>query len=75
MASITDLFTGVQNAVQAINNLNTTLSSVFARVTTSSVTAPSSVGSITFTSSQATGFMLVELSSGITVRVPYYPGS
>jgi len=75
MASVTDLFTGVQNAVKAINDLNVTLASVFARATTSSVTAPSSVGSITFTSSQATGFLLVELSSGVTVRMPYYPGS
>lgn len=68
-----DLLTSLQQGVQGINNLNITLGTVFARATTSSTGAPSAVGTITFTSSQASGFLLVTLSSGVTVKLPYYP--
>lgn len=69
-ASITDLLTAMQNGVQAINNLNTTLKLVFPQATglSTSVTA----GTITFTSSLAVGFLLVTTSSGYAVKVPVY---
>lgn len=67
-----DVLQSLQQGVQAINNLRTTLLTVFPSVTTQSSAAPSAVGTVTFSSSLATGFMLVALSSGTTVKVPYY---
>lgn len=64
----------LKNGVLAVNGLNTTIRTIFPQLSGNSTTAPSSVGSITFTSSQAAGFSLVTLSSGVTVKVPYYPG-
>ena len=74
MASITDLFTAMQNAVTAINTLNQTLTSKFPQTTAGSTIAPTAsvTGTITFTSSQATGFMVVTTSSGFSAKVPYY---
>jgi len=68
-----DLLQTMQQGVQAINNLTIQIRTTFPQATTASTTAPSSVGSITFTSSQATGFLLVALSSGTTVKFPFYP--
>ena len=68
-----DLLQSLQQAVVAINSLNTTLKAVFPQATISSTTAPSVAGAITFTSSEALGFYLVALSSGVTVKFPYYP--
>lgn len=67
-----DLLQTLQQGVQAINNLTTKIGLVFPEVTASSTSAPSAAGAITYTSSLATGFMLVELSSGTTVKVPFY---
>lgn len=61
-----------QNGVAAINNLNTTIKAIFPQLVGNSTTVPSSVGAITFTSSQPVGFELVTLSSGVTVKFPYY---
>jgi hypothetical protein len=69
--SLGDLLSAMQNGVNAINRLNTTIASIFPEVTANSTVA-ATAGAITFTSSQALGFMLVELSSGTTVKVPYY---
>lgn len=69
---IGDLLTSLQQAVQAVNNLEIAIRAVFPTVTVQSTAAPSAVGTITFTSSQATGFMLIALSSGTTVKVPFY---
>jgi hypothetical protein len=63
----------LQQGVQAINNLTTTIKTVFPQVTGSSTRAPSTTGSITFTSSEATMFQLVTTSSGFTGKVPVYP--
>lgn len=68
-----DLLQTMQQGVQAINNLTTQIRTTFPQATTASTTAPSSVGAITFTSSLASGFMLVTLSSGATVKIPTYP--
>ncbi len=69
---IGDLLQTMQQGVQAINNLKTAISSVFPSVTVQSTAAPSAAGTITYSSSLATGFMLISLSSGVTVKVPYY---
>lgn len=68
-----DILQTLQQGVQALNNLTTQLTNSFPQVTTSSTSAPAALGSITFTSSEATGFLLVALSSGKTVKIPYYP--
>lgn len=70
MASLQDLLTAMQNGVQAINNLNTTLQTVFPRATALSTSA--TIGTITFTSSQAASFLTVETSSGATYKVALY---
>lgn len=70
-ASLSDIYTALQNGVTAMNRLATIISNVFPEVTANSTAAPTA-GTVTFTSSQAVGFMLVELSSGTTVAVPYY---
>lgn len=68
-----DLLQTMQQGVQAINNLTIKIGTVFPQATTSSTSAPAAVGTVTFTSSQATGFMLIALSSGTTVKIPFYP--
>jgi len=70
--SINDILTSLQQGVQAINNLNITIKAIFPQISGNSTSAPSAAGSITYTSSQAAGFTLVTLSSGATVKVPYY---
>ena len=68
-----DILQTLQQGVQAMNLLNTTIGSIFPQVTGSSSRAPATTGSITFTSSEASGFILVTTSSGFTAKVPYYP--
>lgn len=70
---IGDVLQSLQQGVQAINNLTIKIGTVFPQATTSSTAAPATLGSITFTSSEASGFLLVALSSGVTVKFPYYP--
>ena len=69
--SLTDLLFAVQNGVVALNALNTTLGNSFPQITAYSTTA-ATAGTITFTSSQALGFISVITSSGATVKVPTY---
>jgi len=68
-----DILQTLQQGVQAMQTLNTTIRNTFPQATTSSTAAPATLGTITFTSSEATGFLLVALSSGVTVKFPYYP--
>jgi hypothetical protein len=68
-----DVLQTLQQGVQAINNLATQIRTTFPQVTASSTSAPATLGTITFTSSEALGFQLVTLSSGVTVKMPYYP--
>lgn len=68
-----DIYTTLLNGVQALNRLTTTVGNIFPQVTASSSSAPATTGSITFTSSEASGFLLVTTSSGATVKVPFYP--
>jgi len=72
MASITDLITALQNGVTALNSVNKTLGQVFPGATAVSTTAPSSVGAITFSSSQAKGFITVVTSSGFSAKMALY---
>lgn len=68
-----DILQTLQQGVQAINNLRTTVSTVFPQITSTSTSAPATVGTVTFTSSEASFFMLVTTSSGFTGKVPIYP--
>ena len=68
-----DILQTLQQGVQAINNLKTTISTVFPQITSTSTSAPATVGTVTFTSSEASFFMLVTTSSGFTGKVPIYP--
>lgn len=72
MASPQDILTALQQGVQALNNLGTAIRAVFPSVTVQSTAAPSAAGTISYSSSLATGFMLIALSSGTTVKVPFY---
>jgi len=67
-----DLLQTMQQGVQALNNLATQIGLIFPSVTAASTAGPSAVGAISYSSSLATGFMLIELSSGTTVKVPFY---
>ena len=69
--SLDVILTTLQNGVYAIRDLTTTIGNVFPQSTASSSTA--SAGSLTFSSSQPDGFMIVQTSSGATVKIPYYP--
>ena len=70
-ASLSDILSALQNGVRAINGLSTQLAQIFPQVTAYS-TAAAVAGTITFTSSQATGFILVETSSGAVLKIPGY---
>jgi hypothetical protein len=70
---IGDLLQTMQQGVQALNNLKTAITSVFPQITSTSTSAPTTAGTVTFTSSQASYFMLVTTSSGFTGKVPIYP--
>ncbi len=67
------LIATVQQGVTAINNLRSTIATVFPQITSTSTSAPATAGTITFTSSEASYFMLVTTSSGFTGKVPIYP--
>jgi hypothetical protein len=71
-ASLSDLLTALQNGVTAMNALNITIGRVFPGATAVSTTAPSSVGAITFTSSQTKGFITVTTSSGFSAKMALY---
>jgi len=72
MASITDLISALQNGVIALNSVNKTLTQVFPGATAVSTTAPSSVGAITFSSSQTKGYITVVTSSGFSGKIALY---
>ena len=70
MASTDSLLAAMQNGVTAINSLKAALQGFFPQATTVSTSA--TAGTITFTSSQAAGFLLVTTSSGAAYKVPLY---
>lgn len=68
--SLDTILAALQNGVTAINNLRTTIKTVFPTTTASSTSV--TPGTITFQSSTALGFMIVQTSSGVTVKIPFY---
>lgn len=68
-----DILQTMQQGVQAINNLRQTIATVFPQITSTSTSVPATAGTLTFSSSQASYFMLVTTSSGFTGKVPIYP--
>lgn len=73
--SLSDILAAIQNGVVAINRLSDQLADTFPQATSVSTLARGSVGAVTFTSSQAIGFLAVETSSGFTGYVALYPSS
>ncbi len=71
MAGLTEIYTSMQNGVTAINNLITQLSRTFPQATSVSTSA-ATAGTVTFTSSQAVGFLTVQTSSGASYKVALY---
>jgi hypothetical protein len=69
--SLTDILTALQNGVQAMNGMTKQLAATFPQASAVS-TAVAISGTITFTSSQAQGFLTVITSSGATYHVPLY---
>lgn len=72
MAAPTDgFFATLQNVVTGINNIGKLLAGTLSvQVTGTSTSA--TAGTITFTSSQAAGFLTLVSSAGTTIKVPYY---
>ena len=73
MGTFTDILTALSNGVNAINALNKRLSTTFLQqgtVVSSVITTANST--ITFTSSQAAGFIAVTTSSGAAGYLPWY---
>lgn len=64
-----DLLSALQNGVQAINSLNTRLANIFPQATATSSVA--TLGAAALPASPE-GFIVVALSSGVTVKVPFY---
>lgn len=71
-ASLSDILASLQNGVTGLNNLATTLARVIPGATALSTTTPSSVGALTFSSSQPKGFISVITSSGFAGQIPIY---
>jgi hypothetical protein len=70
---LSEILSALQNGVTAINDLNTRLSQTFLQQGTlisSAITTANST--ITFTSSQAAGFIAVETSSGAAGYIAWY---
>jgi hypothetical protein len=61
----------MQNVVTAMSNIGKTIAGTLSvQVTGTSTSA--TAGTITFTSSQAVGFLTLVSSTGATIKVPYY---
>jgi hypothetical protein len=69
--SLTVINTSINALNQILGNMYSLLQT-FPRTTASSSAAPGTVGTISFSSSLATGFVLLQTSSGATVKLPYY---
>lgn len=73
MASDSDVLTTLQNGVQAINSLSRQLGNTF--LTASVGSTGVGAGTITFSSSLASGFLTVTTSSGYQAKLALYPSS
>jgi hypothetical protein len=72
MAGFDIIQTTLQSGVSAIRDLTKQIGRIFPSTTASSSAAPATAGTITFSSSLASGFMLVQTSSGGTVKIAFY---
>lgn len=72
MANVADIVVAGTDAVNALNRIAQNLT-VALQPVVASVTGPSSVGALTFTSSQPAAFMSITTSSGVAYLVPLYP--
>jgi hypothetical protein len=64
-------FATLQNVVSALRDIGKTVSGTLpVQVTGTSTSA--TAGTITFTSSQAAGFLTLVSSTGATIKIPYY---
>lgn len=72
MTSLTDIYNTLLTGVQSLNTLNQTLGKVLPTITASSTAIPTTLGPLTFNSSQPEGFLLVQTSSGGSYKVPAY---
>ena len=70
MASLNDLLNALQNGVTAIQGLTEQIASTFPQA--ASVSTGVTAGTVTFTSSQAAGFLVVTTSSGAAMKVALY---
>lgn len=68
---LSDILSALQNGVRAINDLNQTFLTATQFTSPVSSIAPAA-GTITFTSSQANGFISVTTSSGGIYSIPVY---
>lgn len=66
---LSDILSTLQNGVTAIRSLNTVLGNIFPQATATSTSA--TLGAAALPASPE-GFIVVNLSSGIAVKVPYY---
>lgn len=71
MASLTEVYAALTSIAQQLASLVNSNNTVFPHTTASSSTV--SAGTLTFNSSQPNGFMIVQTSSGATVKIPFYP--
>lgn len=71
LSQLTSIYNAIITGIQALNNLNQTLALVVPAQTVT-ISPPSSVGALTFTSSEPTAFLILSTSSGGTYRVPAY---
>lgn len=69
-SSLTDIFTVLQNGVNALSKVAKAVSTSFPQVTGTSSTA--TVGTIVITSSLVAGFITIVSTSGTTLKIPYY---
>lgn len=70
MAGISDIYTGIQNAVKGINGIVTSLNQVFPRITGTSSTATG--GAATLPANPVGFLTLIDPADGSTKKVPYY---
>jgi hypothetical protein len=73
--SLSDILASLQNGATAVNGLSKQVRATFPQISDFSAAARGSVGAVTFTSSQAIGFMPVTTSSGFTGYVALFPSS
>lgn len=74
-ASLSDILASLQNGVQAINALSAQLREAFPPITDLSTSVLPTGGTLSFVSSQAQAFGLVQTSSGGSYRIALYPSS